>query len=326
LIIDYCENEFHEIDAMAVIFGTPGLQRVFDAYTVITDKINTCKKPIYPILPSINEAKEEISDFVSKGKVFFHEEVLLGNALSKVYFTPKPKEGKIHLPVIDIHKVRGVIETNENGYLSPENIQTLLDAAGINRAKEALAATLDEAKQIVKDMDYPIVMKVVGPIHKSDVGGVVLNIKNEEHMTSEFNRMIQIKDTVGILMQPMLSGIELYVGANYEDQFGHIILAGLGGIFIEVLKDVSSGLSPVDNEEALSMIRSLKSYKMIEGTRGQKGIHQEKFADCIVRLCALLQAAPEITELDLNPLLGTSEDVIAVDARIKIDKKNMIGC
>lgn len=319
-IIDFCDNEFDEIDGMVVIFGTPGLSKVFDAYEVIDAKIKTCKKPIFPVLPSINEAKEEIKEYISKGRVFFPEEVLLGNALSKVYFTEKPANEKTELPKIDTKSIRNIIDNSNNGYLSPDKVQNLLDAAEINRAKEFVADTLEDALQKVKEISFPIVMKVVGPVHKSDVGGVVLNVKNEEQLSSEFNRMIKIKDTTAILMQPMLSGTELFAGAKYEDKFGHLVLAGMGGIFIEVLKDVSSELSPLSNEDAIKMIKSLKSYKLIEGTRGQEGINKEKFADAIVRLSALLEAAPEIIEMDLNPLLGTSKDVIAVDARIRIEK------
>ncbi len=319
-IIDFCENKFENIDAMVVIFGTPGLSRVFDAYDVIDKKMKTCKKPIFPVLPSLSEAKEEIDEFISKERVFFPEEVLLGNALSKIYFTPKPENKKPELPETDKQKIRNVIENAGNGYLSPENVQNLLDAAGINRAKEAVVENLNDAISEAEKIGFPLVMKVVGPVHKSDVGGVVLNVKSAEQVKSEFNRMIKIKDTTGILMQPMLSGTELFAGAKYEDKFGHLILAGMGGIFIEVLKDVSSALSPVGKKEAIQMIKSLKSYKLIEGTRGQKGINQDKFTEIIVRLSALLEVAPEITELDLNPLLGTEKDVVAVDARIKIEK------
>ncbi len=319
-IIDYCDNEFDEIDGMAVIFGTPGLSRVFDAYDVIDKKMKTCKKPIYPVLPSINEAKEEISEFTAKGRVFFPEEVLLGNALAKVFYTDKPENENTKLPEIDKKTIRTIIETSGNGYLKPEKVQLLLDAAGINRAKEFVAETAEDALQKVKKIAFPIVMKVVGPVHKSDVGGVVLNVKNEEQLKAEFNRMIKIKDTTAILMQPMLSGTELFAGAKYEDKFGHLVLAGMGGIFIEILKDVSTALSPVSEKEAEKMIKSLKSYKLIEGTRGQKGINKKKFTEIITRLSALLEAAPEIKELDLNPLLGTPENVIAVDARIKIEK------
>ncbi len=319
-IIDYCENHFDNIDGMAVIFGTPGLSRVFDAYEVIDEKMKTCKKPIFPVLPSLKEAGEEISEFISKGRVFFPEEVLLGNALAKVYNTPQPADKNIQLPTIDKEKIRNLIKTSGNGYLSPDKVQILLDAAGINRAKEAVAETSEDALQKVKEIKFPVVMKVVGPVHKSDVGGVVLDVKSEEQLISEFNRMIKIKDTKAILIQPMLSGTELFAGAKHEDNFGHLILAGAGGIFIEVFKDVSAVLSPVSKREAEKMIKSLKSYKLMEGTRGQEGVNREKFIDIIVRLSALLEAAPEIKELDLNPLLGTPEDVIAVDARIKIEK------
>ena len=319
-IIDYCDNKFDEIDAMAVIFGTPGLSKVFDAYDVIDKKMKTCKKPIYPVLPSLNEARDEITDFISRDRVFFPEEVLLGNAMSKVYFTPKPQIENIGLPEVDKDTIRNIIDHSENGYLSPEKVQKLLDAAGINRAKEVVVNNENVAVNEAETLGYPLVMKVVGPVHKSDVGGVVLNVKNAEQVKTEFNRMIKIKDTTGILIQPMLSGTELFAGAKYEDKFGHLVLAGMGGIFIEVLKDVSSVLSPVSKSEAENMIKSLKSYKLIEGTRGQAGINQEKFVDTIVRLSALLEAAPEIIEMDLNPLLGTPKDVIAVDARIRIEK------
>ncbi len=319
-IIDYCENEFDEIDAMVVIFGTPGLSRVFDAYDVIDEKMKTCQKPIFPVLPSLSEAKKEIEEFVKKKRVFFPEEVLLGNALSKVYYTPKPQNENIILPEINKKTIRHIIETSENGYLSPKKVQELLDAAGINRAKEFTAETLTDGLQKAKQVGFPLVMKVIGPVHKSDVGGVVLNVTSEKQFISEFNRMIKIKDTVGILMQPMLSGTELFAGAKYEDKFGHLVLAGMGGIFIEILKDVSTALSPVSKSDAEKMIKSLKSYKLIEGTRGQAGINQEKYIETIVRLSALLEAAPEIIETDLNPLLGTEKDVIAVDARIRIEK------
>jgi acetyltransferase len=132
--------------------------------------------------------------------------------------------------------------------------------------------------------------------------------------------MIKIKDTTAVLIQPMLSGIELFVGAKYEPKFGHMILCGLGGIFIEVLKDVASGLTPLGKEEALFMIRRLKSYKIIKGVRGQKGVNEERFAEVILRLSALLKSAPEIMELDFNPLLGKEDSVIVVDARIRIKK------
>ncbi len=118
----------------------------------------------------------------------------------------------------------------------------------------------------------------------------------------------------------MLSGTELFVGANYEEKFGHMVLCGLGGVFIEILKDTSAELSPVSKSLAGEMIKSLKSYKIIQGARGQEGVDEQKFADTIARLSALCEAAPEIKELDLNPLLGSKDRVVAVDSRIRIEQ------
>jgi len=192
----------------------------------------------------------------------------------------------------------------------------LLGACGIPTAGEAVVTSAEDAVASASRLGFPVVMKVVGPLHKSDVGGVTLHVKDASTVVREFERMIQIPDTTAILIQPMLTGVELFVGAKLEPGFGHLILCGMGGVFIEVFKDVAAGLAPISAEEAFAMIRSLKGYKIISGARGQKGVNETLFAEVIVRLSALLNWAPEITELDLNPLLGSETSVVAVDARI----------
>ena len=318
-IIDYVDT-FDEIDGMAIIFGTPGLFKLYDVYNVLSEKMKTAKKPIFPVLPSTLTAKEEVEDFISKGWVNFPDEVTLGNALAKVYYTGKPMLNKSCTSHVDEALIRAIIDTSENGYLAPEAVQGLLDAAGIPRAGEAVVTTKEEAIAEATRLGYPVVMKVVGPVHKSDVGGVVLNVKGSDIAAKEFERMIQIKDTTAILIQPMLSGTELFVGANYEDKFGHLVMCGMGGIFIEVLKDVSAGLIPIGKPEATRMIRNLKSYKIIQGVRGQEGISEEIFAEVINAVSTLLTVAPEIKEMDINPLLGKKDKIVAVDARIRIEK------
>ncbi len=319
-IIDYVDQKFDEIDAVVVIFGTPGLFRIFDVYDMLDAKMKAARKPIFPVLPSTYTAKEEVQDFLAKGRINFPDEVVLAKALSKIFFTPKPYQVAPELPKVDTEKIRAIVAQAADGYISPDEIQQLMDAAGIPRAGEAVVNNKEAAIAESQKLGFPLVMKVVGPVHKSDVGGVVLNVKNLETVEKEFIRMMQIKDTSSILMQPMLSGTELFVGAKFEPKFGHMILFGLGGIFIEVLKDVAAGLSPIGKDEAEVMIKSLKSYKIIEGVRGQKGINQPILIEIILRLSALLQAAPEIQELDFNPLLGNAEKVVAVDARIRIER------
>ncbi|MBL6990750.1 MAG: acetate--CoA ligase family protein [Bacteriovoracaceae bacterium] len=318
-IIDYVDTKFDNIDGMAVIFGSPGLFNVSDVYKVIHEKMDSCSKPIFPILPSIVTAKKEVEYFKSLGRTCFSDEVTFGNALLKVLDANTPKE-QIESAVVNKSQIRDIIDNAQDGYISPEEIQKLLDAAGIPRTHEIVTNVLADAISGANKLKYPVVMKVVGPLHKTDVGGVVLNVKNDEMLRSTFDKLMTIKDATSVLIQPMVQGMELYVGAKYEQNYGHLILCGLGGVFIEALKDVSHALGPVDHKQAISMIKELKSYQIIQGMRGSEGVDESKFADIVVKLSGLLEAAPEIDELDLNPLLGTKEQVIAVDARIKICK------
>lgn len=319
--IDACEKDFPEADAIFVIFGSPGLVELYEAYAMLDKKIRECSKPIFPILPCLNTAGPEVAEFLSKGHVNFADEVTLATALAQVRNTPKPAKQEMALEGVDVAGIRRVIDgIKENGYIAPQKVRELLSCAGIPMVPEFVSAYKEELIAEAEKMGYPIVAKVVGLVHKSDVGGVTLNIRSKEHLASEFDRMMQIKDANSVMIQKMISGMELFIGAKYEDRFGHIVLCGLGGIFVEALKDVSSGLAPLTMPEAYSMIRSLRGYKILQGTRGQKGINQQRYAEIIVRLSTLLRHATEIKEMDLNPLLAEGDNVTAVDARILIEK------
>ncbi len=319
-IIDACEKDF-DVDGMAVIFGSPGLFPVYDVYDLLSERMRTCKKPIYPILPSVVNVADEIAQFVAKGNIYFPEEVVFGDALCRIMQTPAPQPENAALPTIDTKTIRAIVDAAPEGYLQPEQVQALLDAAGIVRAGEAVVTSADEAAKAAERLGYPVVMKVVGPVHKSDVGGVKLNVKDAATVRAEFERMIKIKDTTAILLQPMLSGSELFVGGKRDERFGGMVLCGMGGIFIEVLKDIQAGLAPIAVPEAMEMISRLRSVKILDGVRGQAAIPREKFAEVVSRVSLLLDAAPEIFEMDLNPLLGTEKGVVAVDARIRIARK-----
>ncbi len=319
--IDACEKDFPEADAIFVIFGSPGLVELYEAYAMLDKKIRECSKPIFPILPCLNTAGPEVAEFLSKGHVNFADEVTLATALAQVRNTPKPAKQEMALEGVDVAGIRRVIDgIKENGYIAPQKVRELLSCAGIPMVPEFVSACKEELIAEAEKMGYPIVAKVVGPVHKSDVGGVTLNIRTKEHLAAEFDRMMLIKDANSVMIQKMISGMELFIGAKYEDRFGHIVLCGLGGIFVEALKDVSSGLAPLTMPEAESMIRSLRGYKILQGTRGQKGINQQRYAEIIVRLSTLLRHATEIKEMDLNPLLAEGDNVTAVDARILIEK------
>ncbi|MBQ6062427.1 MAG: acetate--CoA ligase family protein [Prevotella sp.] len=321
IAIDYCEREFDNIDAIFVIFGTPGLVNVYEAYDVLHQKILECKKPIFPILPSVHTAGEEVEDFLKKGHVNFSDEVTLASSLVRILKTPTPAPPEVELFGIDVPRIRDIISAiHDNGYILPDKVRELLSCAKIPMVPEMVSDDKEQLIAFAEKIGYPIVAKVVGPIHKSDVGGVALNIRSAEHLALEYDRMMQIPDAKAVMVQKMLKGTELFIGAKYEEKFGHVVLCGLGGIFVEVLKDVSSGLAPLSYAEAYSMIQSLRGYKILQGTRGQSGINIQRYAEIIVRLSTLLRFATEIKEIDINPLLADEHDVVAVDARILIEK------
>ena len=298
-VIEYCEHQFDNIDAIAVIYGTPGLTTLYEAYEVLHQKIQECRKPIFPILPSLHTAGPEVAEFLAKGHVNFSDEVTLATALSHIMSTPAPAPPEVQLYGIDIPRLNTTImDIKENGYLPPDTVREILSCAGIPIVPEMVSSSKDELISFAQQVGFPVVAKVVGPVHKSDLGGIF----------------------VDVMVQKMLRGTELFIGAKYEERFGHVVLCGLGGIFVEVLKDVQSGLAPLSYGEAYSMIHSLRGYKIIKGTRGQKGLNEQKYAEIIVRLSTLLRFATEIKEMDINPLLADDKEVVAVDARILIEK------
>ncbi|MEN6295238.1 MAG: acetate--CoA ligase family protein [Chloroherpetonaceae bacterium] len=319
LILDYVENKFDNIDGSIVIYGTPGLFDVTPAYDLLNEKINNSKKPIFPVLPSPVQTKDAIEHFISLGNAIFPDETRLAEALARVYNSPKYIEETQPSYSINYDIIRDIIKTNEKGkFLSPENNAKILDAIGIPRATEILIKNESDLDMFSKKISYPVVMKIIGPVHKTDVGGVILNIQDDNELRKAFAKIISIPNAEGALIQPMLKGTELYIGVKKEETFGHLIFFGLGGIFIEVIKDVAYELSPFGKNTADRLIKSIHSYPMIEGVRGQKGINQEKLIDIILRISELTRIAPEISEMDINPLIATEDDIYAIDIRIKI--------
>lgn len=316
-ILDAVDNDFDHIDGSVVVFGTTGMWSVDDVYEVLHEKMKTSKKPIFPILPSVIQAADEVSHFHSMGHVNFTDEVSFGYVLSRVYKTSKPYD-ESELVEVDKKRIRGIIDASDDGYLSPSTVAELLDAAGIKRVQEFTATNLSDALKHAEILGFPLVMKVVGPVHKSDVGGVKLNVTQIYEVKQLFSELMKIKDATSVLLQQQKSGTEVFIGAKDEEKFGHQIVCGLGGIFIEVFKDVSFALAPVGKKEAKDMISHLKSYPIIKGVRGREGVNEEMLIETLLKLSALLAAAPEIKELDINPLLGSKNDLVAVDARVNI--------
>jgi len=314
-ILTAVENDFDEIDGTAVIFGSPGLFKVYDVYDVLAKHIRQSKKPVYPILPSVVNVADEIRYFHEKSLPGFPDEVLFGKALTKAY---KYHKQSVKIPIDKFAPNISKIDLgNTFGYLSPEMNYRLLQAFDIPIVPEQVFTKVEKALEFARNQ-YPVVMKVVGPLHKSDVGGVRLNIKDDTTFKQNFKELLQIPDAKAVMVQPQKSGLELFVGVKKEPNFGHLILFGVGGIYIEVLKDFQSILAPTSLEEIEQKIRQLKLYPVLKGIRGQKGVNIQAFVELIQNISNLTQAHPEITELDLNPVLANEKDLFVVDSRIKV--------
>jgi len=303
---------------MVVIFGTPGLSTILDVYEVLDEKMKTSVKPIFPILPSTLTAREEVRSFLQKGRINFPDEVLFAHALGLAHFAPKPVMVESEMPFKVSERLILKIKEHQSGYLNPVLVSEILDELIIPRAPEKVITLKAEIPDVTQLIGFPMVMKVVGPVHKSDMGGVILNIKDKRTALETYDSLMKISGSKGVLVQPMVKGEELFAGIKYEKKFGHLILCGMGGVFIEVLKDFSAGLAPLSREECMEMIKRLKIFPILKGVRGQQGINLDQFSFILLQLSELVQAIPEINEMDLNPLLATGDKIVAVDARIRI--------
>ena len=318
IIIDYVEHKMDFIQGMVVVFGSPGLFNVKNVYQVLNVKMDVCSKPIYPVLPSIINAQQELNYFTSTGKINFPDEVGLGTALAQVYYRTLPQNSTIETPEVDVPAIRKILKNVEDGFLDVAVVKALLDAVGLPQVADLETDRLDKAKDFAKEIGFPLVMKVVGPVHKTDVDGVSVGLRRMEQVEAEFSRLMQINGAKSVLIQPMLSGIELFIGAKREKQYGHLVLFGLGGIFIEVFEDVRAVLGPCKKQEILGQLQKLKGYKILKGYRGKEGINIDLFIEYIMRVGALLRAAPEISEIDINPLFAVGDEIRAVDVRVKV--------
>jgi acyl-CoA synthetase (NDP forming) len=202
----------------------------------------------------------------------------------------------------------------------------LLEEAGIPTARARLATTRDAAVQAARDIGFPVVLKVVSPqiTHKTDVGGVKLDLKSPEEVAAAFDEIMAAARRAapdatidGVSVQQMARpGIEVIVGVSTDPQFGPVIMFGLGGVLVEVLKDVSFRIIPIAPRDARQMIREIKGFPLLEGYRGQDPADLAALESLLLRVSEFVEQQPEVSELDLNPVFAYKDGALAVDARI----------
>ncbi len=198
--------------------------------------------------------------------------------------------------------------------LLEQEAKNLLESYGIKTALGKVCSSEDEAVSFARSVGFPVVMKVHGLLHKSDVGGVILDIRNDDEVRRAFRILSSIKGAKGVNVQPMLKGIELIVGAGEDEQFGSFLMFGLGGVFAEVLRDVTFRLIPVSRKDAEEMIREIRGHRILEGYRGFRA-NIDSLIDLLLKVSEIVEKE-EIVEMDLNPVFANENGCFVADARI----------
>jgi acetyl coenzyme A synthetase (ADP forming)-like protein len=232
----------------------------------------------------------------------------------------------------DKNKVRQILDAvkaaGRDSLTAPEG-KLVCDAYGIKVPQEGLASSVDEARTLASSMGFPVVLKIVSPdiLHKTEAGGVVVGVKNADEAAKAYDKILTNAraykadaQIVGVQVQQMLKGgQEVIIGAVTDDSFGKLVAFGLGGVLVEVLKDVTFRLAPATKEDALSMLDGIQAAEMLKGVRGSDPVDRETLADMIVRVSQLVNDFPEISEMDLNPVFATKDGATAADVRIVVN-------
>jgi acyl-CoA synthetase (NDP forming) len=213
-----------------------------------------------------------------------------------------------------------ILKTGEKrGWIIEPEAKKLLSLAGFKVPRFKWTTGLDQALEFVHSIGYPVVVKVVSPqiLHKSDVGGVLLGVDSDEKLGEAFQRFSSLRGFAGIIVEETVSGVELIIGAKIDNQFGPVVLLGIGGTGVEIYKDSSLRMAPLKQKEAESMIQGLKAHQLLKGYRGSKPVNLSLLIDMIATFSDLIiQLEDYIESIDLNPVICSSDNCVIADARI----------
>lgn len=333
---------------MIIVIYLPflGLKDIDVAKAVMEIKAEHPEKPIIGVFMTKNEFFTKLSDMDVNIPFFMYAEQAADglNRLNQQRLWMEREEGKIPCYDVDREKVKNIILKSIND--GRDQLTTLesidvLQAYGIRACKYGLATNIDEVVTLGNSIGYPVVMKMTSKTtsHKTDVGGVVVNIRSEEQLRNEYNALLSrleekglLYGLEGVIIQEMVKGNrEMVCGIATDPQYGPMMMFGLGGVFVEVMKDVTFRIAPLTDNDAIDMIKSVKAYKLLEGARGTTPANIEQIKETLLRLSQLVNDFKFIDELDINPLLISEKtgEGIAVDGRIKVrmnEAKEFFGC
>ena len=322
---------------MIIVIYLPflGLKDIDVAKAVMEIKAEHPEKPVIGVFMTKSEFFSQLSDMDVNVPFFMYaEEAADGlNRLNQQRLWMERPEGKIPTFNVDYKKAQEIIAKSVNegrDQLTTRESIDVLDAYGIRVCKSGFAKSEDEAVTIANSIGYPVVMKMTSKTtsHKTDVGGVRVNIQSAEQLRAEYQDLIAkltekglLEGLEGVIIQEMVKGNrEMVCGIATDPQYGPMMMFGLGGVFIEVMKDVTFRIAPLTDVDAKEMIKSVKAYKLLEGARGTKPAQMEQIEETLLRLSQLVHDFKFIDELDINPLLISEKtgEGIAVDGRIKV--------
>jgi acetyltransferase len=333
-----------DVDSILVLLTPQTSTKIEATAELILKKINNSKKTIIPVFMGGKRSNHGVDIFERNHKAVFEYPERAVKALEKISFCQSCEMGlkKIYPPkILKIKKIKkekinkiilGSIyeSTNKNQptLIAGSPADEIFKQYAIPVLKSQLAQTKSEAVKKSKKIGFPVVFKIDSPdiIHKSDVGGVIIGIKNEKEAGLAFTKILSnIKKNSpkskvnGIMIYEMLSGgVEFFIGAKRDPLYGPLIGFGLGGIYVEVLKDISFRLAPLSEFDIEKMIGELKSEKIISGARGKSALNKKGIVDALIKISNLMINHPQISELDINPLKVFEDRVVALDNRIII--------
>lgn len=335
------------VDMLMVIFLPLIGQKDIDiAKAVMEIKAQHPEKPIIGVFITTQDFFSKISDMNPNIPFFMYAEEAAEGFYRLDQYRQWQERSIGTMPCYDVNKaevekiIKKSISEGRDQLTTLESID-VLNAYGIRACKYGLATTKAQALNIAETIGYPVVMKMTSKTtsHKTDVGGVVVNIQSAEALGNEYDALMErlekaglLDGLEGVLVQEMVKGSrEMVCGIATDPQYGPMMMFGLGGVFIEVLKDVTFRMAPLTDIDAKEMIESVKSYKLLEGARGTKPAQIDQIQETLLRLSQLVSDFKFIDELDINPLLISEKtgEGIAVDGRIKVrleEAKKSIGC
>ena len=311
------DHETGNIDGIVVLTGDSRMSDNGPIYHAIAEAMENSPIPVFAMLSSLTSCAEKIENFIARGKTYFPDEVALGAALGKVASWSIPADGRAELEGYDYGAIAAAIN-GQKGVLRPDIVERIIRGAGFKLPSQQEVQRQNDLRKMSSKVGYPQAMKVIGPLHKTDVGGVLLHIEDEHSAAGAWQKLMRIPGARGVLVQQMITGSEVILGASEEGEFGHLVMFGMGGIYAEVLKDVQFNLAPLSADECRSMIRSIRGHAIVDGVRGEEGMDEDVLADYTQRLGRLVSDFPQIGEIDLNPIKGVGTELYVVDARILV--------